>query len=93
MRVKVQFALGNFPICMTGTVRSIRFNEETNRTILHIEAESLPMETRNLILGEVFGTDAGNDEDTPFSALDEEAASVVEPVGSADGDELKAADF
>ena len=77
LRVKVQFSLDNAPVCMTGTVRSTGFREDTNRSVLRIEAENLPLETRNRILSEVFGmaTD-GDDEELPFRDLDEEAASI-----------------
>jgi len=77
MRVKVQFALDNNPICMIGTVRSVTFKESVNRSILHIEAETLPIEMRNHILGEVFGMlpEDGEDE-LPFRVLDEEAEAL-----------------
>jgi c-di-GMP-binding flagellar brake protein YcgR len=79
MRVKVQFALDNCAICMSGTVRSADFKEETNRSILHIEADKLPIETRNQILGEVFGMLPDEDEDElPFRVMDEEAGGLTE---------------
>jgi hypothetical protein len=53
-RVKIQFSLNNYPVCMPGTVCSARYNEETGRSLLHIKADPLPLETRNRILGEVF---------------------------------------
>ena len=78
LRVKIQFALDNAPVCMTGIVRSTSFREDTNRSILHIEAETLPIETRNRILGEVFGMVQEDDEDElPFRVLDDEAASIA----------------
>ncbi|MCL2762958.1 MAG: PilZ domain-containing protein [Treponema sp.] len=86
LRVKVQFALDNLPVCMTGTVRSISFNEETGRSILHIEAEPLPVETRIHILGEVFGMlPAGeeDDEELPFRVLSGE--STDDQSGFSDG--------
>ena len=77
LRVKIQFALDRYPICMTGTVRSSSFREDTNRSILHIEAEAMPIETRNKILGEVFGMAADEEEnDLPFRILDDEAESI-----------------
>ena len=67
LRVKVQFALDNAPICMTGTIRSMNYNEATDRTILRIEAEPLPIETRIHILGEMFGMlQEGQSEEIPF---------------------------
>jgi hypothetical protein len=55
MRVKIQFVLDNVPLGMSGTVRSIEDKEDPRRALLHIEADPLPNETRNYILGEVFG--------------------------------------
>ena len=73
IRVKVQFALNNAAVCMTGTVRSTEFKEDANRSTLHIEAETLPVEIRNHILGEVFGMMPDDDEDElPFRVLDGE---------------------
>ena len=77
LRVKVQFSLDSAPICITGTVRSLSYREDTNRSILHIEAENLPVETRNRILAEVFGMASdGEEEELPFRVLDEEAANI-----------------
>ena len=76
LRVKVQFALSGRPVCITGTVRSLSFKENVNRSSLHVEADAMPLKTRNLILGEVFGTQEDYDEDMPFQMLDEEAAGI-----------------
>ena len=76
LRIKVQFALNNTPIIMSGTVRSIDFKEEQNRSLLHIEADPLPIEIRNQILGEVFGMLPEEEEDLPFRLLGEEAAGM-----------------
>jgi c-di-GMP-binding flagellar brake protein YcgR len=75
MRVKVQFALDNTALCMSGAVRSTSYNADTNRSVLRIEADPLPMETRNRILGEIFGTQE-DDDDLPFRVLDDEAESI-----------------
>jgi c-di-GMP-binding flagellar brake protein YcgR len=86
LRVKVQFALNNAAVCMSGTVRSIRYIESTDRSVLHIEAELLPVETRNRILGEVFGMQPEEDEDElPFQVLDDEIADVTVDGGPAAG--------
>jgi c-di-GMP-binding flagellar brake protein YcgR len=68
IRIKVQFALDNSPISMSGTVRSIEYKEDTNRSLLHVEADELPLESRNQILGEVFGmlSEDETDEELPF---------------------------
>jgi c-di-GMP-binding flagellar brake protein YcgR len=77
VRVKVQFALDNTAVSMLGTVRSIHYREEVNRSILHVEADPLPLEVRNQILGEVFGMLPEDDDDElPFRVLDDEAADI-----------------
>jgi c-di-GMP-binding flagellar brake protein YcgR len=54
MRVKLQFELDKKPLSMSGTVRSVEYSEETNRSLLHIEADSLSPEMKNSIFGEMF---------------------------------------
>jgi len=76
LRIKVQFALNNIPVCMSGTVRSMEYSEEQNKSTLHVEADPLPIEVRNLILGEVFGMLPEEEEDLPFRLLGEEAESM-----------------
>ena len=76
LRIKVQFALNNTPICMGGTVRSVEFKEDLNRSLLHVEADPLPIEIRNQILGEVFGMLPEEEEDLPFRMLGEEAEEM-----------------
>jgi c-di-GMP-binding flagellar brake protein YcgR len=73
LRTKIQFALNNTPIIMVGTVRSVEYKEDLNRSLLHIEADPLPIEIRNQILGEVFGMLPEEEEDLPFRLLNEEA--------------------
>jgi c-di-GMP-binding flagellar brake protein YcgR len=76
--VKVQFALDNTAVSMSGTVRSVDYNEEARKSLLHIEADPLPTEIRNHILGEVFGMLPDEDEEElPFRVLDEEAESMA----------------
>jgi hypothetical protein len=75
IRLKVQFALDGIPLCMTGKLRSVNYNSQTNRSSLRIESEPLPVEMRNIILSLVFGMLPDEDEDDlPFRILDEEAA-------------------
>ncbi|MDR0403233.1 MAG: PilZ domain-containing protein [Treponema sp.] len=78
LRLKVQFILNNVPICVSGTVRSVEFNEEQNRSLLHLEADPLSIETRNHILGEVFGMLPEEDDDLPFKVIDEEIKENLE---------------
>ncbi|MDR2500404.1 MAG: PilZ domain-containing protein [Treponema sp.] len=72
LRVKIQFVLDNTPLTMCGTVRSVDFKEEENRSILHIKADEIAKETRNHILGEVFGMLEDDDSLLPFRVVDEE---------------------
>ncbi|GHU64698.1 pilus assembly protein PilZ [Spirochaetia bacterium] len=83
LRIKVQFALNNTPIIMVGTVRSLEYKEEMNRSLLHIESDPLLIEIRNQILGEVFGMLPEEEEDLPFRLLNEEAEGITGPVGPA----------
>jgi hypothetical protein len=78
LRVKIQFALGSAPVVMSGTIRSADFNEDVNRSLLHIEADLLPIETRNKILGEVFGMLPDEEEELPFRMLDVEAEGMAQ---------------
>jgi c-di-GMP-binding flagellar brake protein YcgR len=73
MRVKVQFALNHTPISMSGTVRSVGYDEKADRSSIHLEADPLPIEIRNKILSEVFGMLPEDEEDLPFRVLEEEA--------------------
>jgi c-di-GMP-binding flagellar brake protein YcgR len=85
LRIKVQFALNNVPIVMSGTVRNTEYKEDLNRSLLHIEADPLPIEIRNQILGEVFGMLPEEEEDLPFRVLNEEAEGLstgAEPGGA-----------
>jgi len=94
LRIKAQFYLNNSLICMAGTVRSVDYKEDLNRSLLHVEADPLPIEIRNQILGEVFGMLPEEEEELPFRVLGEEAedmATEMEPeeAGSEDeGEEL-----
>jgi c-di-GMP-binding flagellar brake protein YcgR len=84
LKIKVQFALDNIPVSMAGTVRSVDFKEDLNRSVLHIEAETLPMETRNQILGEVFGMLPDEEEELPFRMLDGENGMTGQDAGESD---------
>jgi c-di-GMP-binding flagellar brake protein YcgR len=92
LRVKIQFALDNIPICISGVVRSTSFKEDSNRSLLRIEADPMPMETRNHILGQMFGMSQDDDDDLPFRVLDDEAAKINSGAASANNDPFAAAD-
>jgi c-di-GMP-binding flagellar brake protein YcgR len=70
LRVKIQFALESAPLTLCGTVRSVDYNEDANRSVLHIEAGSLPPNIRNEILGEIFGKQ-DDEEALPFRITEE----------------------
>jgi c-di-GMP-binding flagellar brake protein YcgR len=85
IRVKVQFALDDIPVCITGTVRSTTYSEDTNRTMLRIEAEPMPMKIKNHILSEVFGMLPDDEEDElPFRVMDDEMAALADGHASID---------
>jgi len=87
LRVKVQFALDNVPVCITGTVRSINYREDANRTVLRIEAEPLSKDIKNHILSEVFGMLPDDDEDElPFRVLDDEVSALTAGDDETEGD-------
>jgi c-di-GMP-binding flagellar brake protein YcgR len=54
LRVKLQFELDKKPFTMGGVVRSVEYNEETNLSLLHIEADPLSQEAKNAIFAEMF---------------------------------------
>jgi len=77
LRVRAQFQLNNSLICVAGTIRSVDYKEEANKSLLHVEADPLPIEIRNQILGEVFGMYPEEEEELPFRMLGEEAEEMV----------------
>ena len=78
MRLKLQFSIDKVPISMPATVRSVDYKEESNTSIVHMEADPLPIATRNHILCEVFNMLPEDDEDElPFRVLEEEADSIA----------------
>jgi len=76
LRLKVQFLLNKVPVCVPGTVRSVDYFHEINTAIVHMEADPLPIGTRNYLLCEVFNLLPEDDEDElPFRVIEDEAAS------------------
>lgn len=73
LKVKIQFELDSIPVVMNGTVRSSEYDDKTNRSLLHIEADPLSIKTRNLILAEVFGVRPQDEYLEAFSLYDQEA--------------------
>jgi c-di-GMP-binding flagellar brake protein YcgR len=88
LRVKVQFALEDVPISMIGTVRSIEYKQDSNRSLLHIQGDEMPLDARNRILGEVFGMLPENEDDEalPYRVAEDDAkteAGQSSPDGNA----------
>jgi c-di-GMP-binding flagellar brake protein YcgR len=84
MRIKVQFALDGTPICMGGTVRSVDYKEALQRSLLHVEADPLPLYAQNKIMGEVFGMQADDDDEFPYKLPGDTSAAVSGPAGAPD---------
>ena len=81
LRLKLQFSLDKIPVCMPGTVRSVEYQEETNVSFVHMEADPLPTVVRNHIMCEVFDMLPDDDEEElPFRVEEETgtAASMTE---------------
>jgi c-di-GMP-binding flagellar brake protein YcgR len=75
IKVKLQFALGDRSIVMSGTAKSIDYDAEKNRSVIHIEAVTPSPRTRNAIRSYVYGI---------------AAESVPPPEAGADGGEVPA---
>jgi c-di-GMP-binding flagellar brake protein YcgR len=80
MRIKVQFALDGTPICMSGTVRSVDYKEALHRSLLHVEADPLPLYAQNKIMGEVFGVQEDDDE-LPYRIPNNDSRAVSGSAG------------
>lgn len=72
LKVKVQFTLGGDTVAMSGIVKSSDFDEENNRSLLHIEALPLSLKTRNKISAEVFGVNPDAELEAAFSIFDDD---------------------
>jgi c-di-GMP-binding flagellar brake protein YcgR len=87
LRFKVQFSIDKIPVCIPGIVRSVDYNQESNISLVHMEADTLPIGTRNHILCQVFDLLPEEDDDElPFRILEEEVgvsagAKTAEPPG------------
>ena len=61
LQVKLQFGLGERSVVMSGTVRSVDYDAEANRSVLHVEAVTPSPRMRNAIRSFVYNI-AGDDE-------------------------------
>lgn len=58
LKVKLQFELGDRSIVMSGTVKSVDYDAEKNRSVIHVEAVPPSPRTRNAIRSYVYGIGA-----------------------------------
>ncbi len=65
LKVKLQFALDERNIVMSGTVKSVDYDSEKNRSVIHIEAVPPSPRTRNAIRSYVYGIGAEQMPDGP----------------------------
>ncbi len=52
--VKLQFALGETPVVMSGVVKGLNYDQKKNRSLLHVQASRPSTATSNRILTYVF---------------------------------------
>ena len=89
-RLKVQFSLDHIPVCIPGTVRSVDYQQNTNTSIIHMEADTLPIATKNHILCEVFDMLPDDDEDElPFRVIEQEADKASAPAPNESDNQVK----
>jgi len=81
-RLKVQFSLDHVPICIPGTVRSVDYKQESNISVIHMEADELPISTRNHILCEVFDMLSEDEDELPLRVLENEIEKAPVTNGS-----------
>ncbi len=72
LRVKMQLEINGETIAMSGVVKSSEYEEDTKRSLLHVELVPLSLAARNLILSEVFSVNPDDDLEAAFSVFDEE---------------------
>ncbi len=58
IKVKLQFALGEKSIVMSGTAKSVDYDSDKNRSVIHVEAVTPSPRTRNAIRSYVYGLGA-----------------------------------
>ena len=72
-RLKVQFSLDRIPVCIPGTIRSVDYQQSANVSVIHMEADELPLSTKNHILCEVFDMLPDEDDDElPYRVIEQE---------------------
>jgi c-di-GMP-binding flagellar brake protein YcgR len=67
MQVKLQFGLDERSVVMSGTVRSVDYNSEANRSVLHVEAVTPSPRMRNAIRSFVYNI---REDDEPRSGAE-----------------------
>jgi c-di-GMP-binding flagellar brake protein YcgR len=77
-RLKVQFSLDHVPVCIPGTIRSVDYQQASNISVVHMEADELPISTKNHILCEVFDMLSDDDDDElPYRVIEEETKTPM----------------
>jgi hypothetical protein len=76
LKVKLQFALGERSIVMSGTVKSVDYDAEKNRSVIHVEAVTPSPRTRNAIRSYVYGIGAEQGVSSPADAEPDGAAGL-----------------
>jgi len=84
LRLKVQFGIDKMPVCIPGIVRSVDYNQETNTSLVRMEADPLPFGMRNRIMSEVFNmlpVADDDDDELPFRVIEKangNASAMIE---------------
>jgi len=65
LQVKIQFSLDERSVVMSGTVRSVDYDSERNRSVLHVEVVTPSPRTRNAIRSYVYSIGAGGGDSLP----------------------------
>lgn len=76
-KLLVQFNIDTTPVNLVGLVTAIEYNEVNNTSILHIEADVMPLEIRNLIRAFVFDIIEDDIEITASDTNESEAAGAA----------------
>jgi c-di-GMP-binding flagellar brake protein YcgR len=76
LKVKLQFGLGERSIVMSGTVKSVDYDAEKNRSVIHVEAVTPSPRTRNAIRSYVYGIGAEQGVSSPADAEPDGAAGL-----------------
>ena len=74
IRIKLQFSIQNMLVVMSGVVRTVEYNKETNQSLLHFECLSIEPGMRNAVLSFV------------YNMLPDTEKEVIEAINQTDDD-------